>query len=50
MKTIPGGGTPPPTSNIVVTQADIDNVRRYMPSASMEQIKSFIEKHPEIKL
>lgn len=50
MKTIPGGGTPPPTSNIVVTQADIDNVRRYMPSASMEQIKSFIEKHPGIKL
>ena len=50
MKTIPGGATPPPTSNIVVTQADIDNVRRHMPSASMEQIKSFIEKHPGIKL
>lgn len=49
MKVLPGGATPPPNSSTVVTQMDIDNVRKYMPTASIEQIKSFIEKHPGIK-
>jgi hypothetical protein len=36
-------------SVIPVTQADIANVRKYMPNASEDDIKKFLQKHPEYK-
>ncbi|MBR4889692.1 MAG: hypothetical protein IKU15_00345 [Clostridia bacterium] len=46
---LPGGSGTTPAVGRSVTQADIANVRRFMPQASEEQIKKFLEKHPEIK-
>ena len=46
---IPGGGAVAPTSARAVTQTDIDNVKRFMPGATQEQIAKFLAAHPEIK-
>ena len=35
---VPGGGAPAPTSATSITQTDIDAVKRFMPSATQEQM------------
>lgn len=49
IETVPGNGAVAPTSATIVTQTDIDAVKRFMPNATQEQIAKFLAAHPEIK-
>ena len=49
LSAIPGGNAAAPTS-ATVTQSDVDNVRRFMPNATQEQIVKFLSAHPEYKI
>lgn len=49
MGAIPGGGAPAATSGTAVSQTDIDNVKRFMPNATPDDISKFLAAHPEIK-
>lgn len=46
---VPGSGAAAPVNATAVTPADIAAVKRFMPSASQEQIAKFLAAHPEIK-
>ena len=46
---VPGNGAGSPAKATAITQADIANVRRFMPNATDESIKAFLNAHPEIK-
>ena len=46
---LPGNNAPAPTNATVISENDIANARRYMPSASKESIAKFLENHPELK-
>lgn len=50
LSAIPGGNAAAPTSATTVTQSDVDNVRRFMPNATQEQIVKFLSAHPEYKI
>lgn len=45
LKTVPGGVATGGGDNIEVSQAEIDAVRKYMPSATIDQIKEFKKNH-----
>lgn len=47
---VPGNGAGAPAKATTVTQTDIANVRRFMPNATDESIKAFLNAHPEMKL
>lgn len=47
LRPVPGTGQGT-SSDIALTQADIDNVRRFNPKATLEQIKEFVSKNPGI--
>jgi hypothetical protein len=46
---VPGAGAAAPTEATSISQADITNVKRFMPGATEEQIAKFLAAHPEIK-
>lgn len=45
LKTVPGGVATGGGDNIEVSQAEIDSVRKYMPNATIDQIKEFKKNH-----
>lgn len=44
------GGAAKAEQTIVVSQEQVNNVRKYMPNASEEDVKKFLQKHPEYKI
>lgn len=46
---LPGSSAGAVGAAVSVSQSDIDNVRRYLPGASLEQIQKFLMAHPELK-
>ena len=48
MTTIPGASASA-AKVTVVSQTDVANVRKYLPGASEDQIKKYLEAHPELK-
>lgn len=46
---VPGNGAAAPTTATTITATDIANVKRFMPTATEEQVAKFLAAHPEIK-